>query len=68
MWHAPKLLDRLKCECKMKTTEDQRIGACSLACSTLKGREVCWSSGIGLGEWQAFNHSHGSAQTKQQVS
>jgi hypothetical protein len=40
MWHAPKLLDRHKCEYEMKTTEEQEIEACSLACSTL-GVEGC---------------------------
>jgi hypothetical protein len=37
---APKLLDRLKCESKVKIMEEQRIGARSLAHSTL-GVEGC---------------------------
>jgi hypothetical protein len=39
-WCAPKVLDRLKCESEMKTTEEQEVRACSLACSTL-GVEGC---------------------------
>jgi len=35
IWCAPELLDRFKCEFKVKTTEDQGVGAHSLACSTL---------------------------------
>jgi hypothetical protein len=34
-WHVPKLLDRLKCEVEVKTTEEQRVGAHSLARNTL---------------------------------
>jgi hypothetical protein len=33
-WHAPKFRDRLKCEFEMKTTEEQGIGAHSLAHNT----------------------------------
>jgi hypothetical protein len=33
----PKLLGRLKCEFKLKTMEESRVGAHSLACSTLEG-------------------------------
>jgi len=32
-----RLLNGLKCESRLKTTEKQGIGACSLACSTLRG-------------------------------
>jgi hypothetical protein len=32
---APKLLDKLKCEYEVKTAEEQKIEACSLACSSL---------------------------------
>jgi hypothetical protein len=32
---APKLLDRLKCESKVKTTKESRVGARSLTCSAL---------------------------------
>jgi len=34
-WCAPKLLNGLKCESKLKTTKEQGVKACSLACSTL---------------------------------
>ncbi len=34
-WHVPKLFDRLKCEFKVKTTEDQGVGAHSLTRNTL---------------------------------
>jgi hypothetical protein len=39
-WRAPKLFDKLKCEFKVKTTEEQGVGAHSLVCNTLgvKGR------------------------------
>jgi hypothetical protein len=33
--HGPKLLDRFKCESKVKTTEEHKVKAHSLACSTL---------------------------------
>ncbi len=46
---APKLLNRLKCESKMKTTEKSKVAACSLACSTLRGKRACWSFEMGLG-------------------
>jgi hypothetical protein len=36
-WHVPKLLNGLKCESKLKIAEEQGVGACSLACSTLEG-------------------------------
>jgi hypothetical protein len=48
-WHTPKLFDKLKRESEVKTTEEQRVGACSLAHSILKGRRACWSSRMGLG-------------------
>jgi hypothetical protein len=48
-WHIHKLLDRLKCEYKMKTTIESRVGARSLAHSTLGGGGSCWSSRMGLG-------------------
>jgi hypothetical protein len=34
-WHAPKLLERLKCEFKVKIARESRIGAPSLARNTL---------------------------------
>jgi len=36
-WRTPKLLNGLKCESKPKTTEEQRVGARSLARNILKG-------------------------------
>jgi hypothetical protein len=39
-WRTPKLLDRVKCESEAKTTEEQGVGARSLARSTL-GVEGC---------------------------
>jgi hypothetical protein len=47
LWHAPNLFYRFKCESKVKITKEQGVEARSLACSTLKGREVCWSSEMG---------------------
>jgi hypothetical protein len=47
IWRAPNLLNRLKCESKVKTTEEQGFGARSLACSILEGRRACWNSGMG---------------------
>jgi hypothetical protein len=39
-WHAPKLLDRLKCESEMEIAEEQGVGARSLAhnISRVEGR------------------------------
>ncbi len=36
--HAPKLLDRLKCESKMKQWKSKESGTCFLICSTLGQR------------------------------
>jgi hypothetical protein len=41
LWRAPKLLDKLKCEYKVKPTEELGVGAHSLARNTLKGRGAC---------------------------
>ncbi len=66
-WHVPKLLDRLKCESRVKTTKEQIVGAHSLAHNTsgVGGRAgaLRWD----WEEWQAVNHSLEFAQTKQQV-
>ncbi len=35
MWHVPKLLDRIKYEFEVKITEEQGVGAHSLAHGTL---------------------------------
>jgi hypothetical protein len=37
MWHAPKLLGRLKCEFKLKTMKELRVGARSFVRNTLEG-------------------------------
>jgi len=42
-------LEGFKSESKYKTTEGGGIRAHSLTHNTLKGRKVCWSSGMGLG-------------------
>jgi hypothetical protein len=34
-WRAPKLLDGLKCEFKVKTSKEQGVEACSLTRNTL---------------------------------
>jgi hypothetical protein len=41
IWHTPKLLNGFKCESKLKTSEEQEVGARSLACNTLRGKGVC---------------------------
>jgi len=67
MWRTPKLLNGLKCESKLKTTEEQRVGAHSLAHNTLKGRAACWRSGMGLGRVTSINYSHGPTQNQHKV-
>jgi hypothetical protein len=46
---APKLLARLKCESKVKTTKELKIGARSLAHNIFEVRGACWNFGMGLG-------------------
>jgi len=48
MMHS-QLLERLKSESKYKTAEGEGVRAGSLVHNTLKGRGLCWSSGMGLG-------------------
>jgi hypothetical protein len=68
VWHAPKLLDTLKYESKVKTMEEYGVGARSLAHNTLGGVEGCVGAlGWDYENWQAINHSHRPAQTKQEV-
>jgi hypothetical protein len=43
------LLARLKSESKYKTTEEEGVGARSLAHNTLRGRGAFWNSSMGLG-------------------
>jgi hypothetical protein len=37
-WHAPKLLDRLKCESEMEIAEGEGVGAHSLTRNTSKAK------------------------------
>ncbi len=48
------LLEGFKCESKQKTTEEEGVGARSLAHNTWRGRGVCWSFGMGLGRVDKF--------------
>jgi hypothetical protein len=66
-WRTLKLFDRFKCESKMKTTKKQGVGARSLARNTLGVEGRVETSRWDYEKWQALNHSHESAQTKQQV-
>jgi len=43
------LLEGFKCESKYKIAKGGGIGARSLVHNTLRGKGVCWSSGMGLG-------------------
>jgi hypothetical protein len=61
------LLNGLKCESKLKTVKKQGVEAHSMAHNTLKGRGVCWSSGMGLGRVTSINYSHGPAQNQHKV-
>jgi hypothetical protein len=45
-WRTPKLLNGLKCESKLKITEEQGVRACSLARNILKGGGVKGRTGI----------------------
>jgi hypothetical protein len=66
MTHS-KLLDRLKCEFEVKTTKEQGVRAHSLVHSTSRVKEHVEASGWTRRTDKQLNHSHGSAQTKQQV-
>jgi hypothetical protein len=66
-WHAPNPLYRLKCGSKVKTTEEEGFGACSLTHSTSGVKRRAGVSGWGLGRMISINYSHGLTQTKQQV-
>jgi hypothetical protein len=61
-WCACKLLDRLKCESEVKQWKVKESGAHSLIHITLRGRGVCWSSGMRLGRMTSINYSHRPAQ------
>jgi len=43
------LFEGLKCEPNEETTEEGGVKVRSLTHNTLRGRGVCWSSGMGLG-------------------
>ncbi len=62
------LLERLKCESKLKTTEEEGVEACSLTCNTLEGVEGCvGASGWDQEELTSFNYSHKLAQHQHKV-
>jgi hypothetical protein len=67
MWRAPNLLYRLKCESKVKTMEEQGVGARSLARSILGIKGRARAPGWGLGRVTSINYSHRPTQTKQQI-
>jgi len=73
-WHNPKLLDRFKCEYKVKTIEGSWVGARSLACSTFGIKGPARASRRGLGRvtrtytnqtisWLVRNWNNFGAQT-----
>jgi len=49
---------------KKKTTEEQRVGACSLARSTLRVEGCAGAPRWDWKKWQATNHSHKPAQNQ----
>jgi hypothetical protein len=51
----------------MKTTEEQGVGACSLARNILEVEGRVGVPGWGLGRVISITYSHGPIQTKQQV-
>jgi hypothetical protein len=54
LWRAPNSLRDSNVSPKLKTTEEQGVGARSLARSTMRGRGACWSSGMGLARIDKF--------------
>jgi hypothetical protein len=68
LWSIAKLLYRLKCESKVKTTKKLKVGAYSLICkiSRVKGRVGAPRWGLGWMTNESI-YSHGPTQTKQQV-
>jgi hypothetical protein len=54
MTHS-QLLEGFKSEPKYKTVEGEGVGARSLAHNTLRGKGVCWSSGMGLGRFDKLH-------------
>jgi hypothetical protein len=61
IWHVPNFLYRLKCESKVKTTEEQGVGARSLARNTFGVKGHVGVSRWGLGRVTSINYSHGPA-------
>jgi hypothetical protein len=67
-WCTPMLLNGFKCESKLKTTEEQGVGARSLARNTLRGgRGACWNSRMGLGRVTSINYSRRPMQNQHKV-
>ncbi len=60
----PNLFYRLKCESKMKTVEEQGVGARSLAPNTLGIEGRVGAPKWGLGKATSINYSHEPTQTK----
>jgi hypothetical protein len=52
---------------QVKDSRRRRSGTRSLAHNTLRGRGVCWSSGMGLGRIDKLIHSHGPAHNPHKV-
>jgi hypothetical protein len=47
-WHAPKLLDRFKCEFEVKQRKSKELEHTPSFGALWGGRRPCWSSGMGL--------------------
>jgi len=53
---------------KVKTTEGERVGVCSLVNNISGVRGACWNSKMGIRKIdKQVNYSHEPTQTKQQV-
>jgi hypothetical protein len=63
-WRAPNLLYRLKCESKVKTSEEQKVGACSLVRNTLGVEGHAGVPRWGLWRMTSINDSHGPDTTQ----
>jgi hypothetical protein len=64
----PKILEKLKCEFKMKIVKEEGIGVPSLVHNTLEVKKACWSFGMGTRMNEKWvNYSYEPAQTRQQV-
>jgi len=50
---------------KVKTTEEEEVGVCSLTCNILGVKKACSSSKMGIrASDKQVNYSHGPTQTK----